>query len=39
MHFLEKKGYMNLDIYINQVLKGLKLPFYNQYIDEKSFMI
>lgn len=30
---------MNLDIYINQILKRLELQFYNQYIEEKGFMI
>ena len=39
MHFLEKEGCINLDIYINQVLEGLKPPFYNQCIKEKSSMI
>ena len=39
VHFLEKKGRMNSDIYINQVLEGLGLPFYNQCIEEKGSMI
>lgn len=30
---------MNLNIYINQVLEKLGFLFYNQYIEEKSFMI
>ena len=30
---------MNSDIYIIQVLEGLGLLFYNQCIEEKSFMI
>ena len=39
VHFLEKKGRMNSDIYINQVLEELGLPFYNQGIEEKGSMI
>ena len=39
MHFLEKKGRMNSDIYLNQVLKELGLPFYKQHIREKGPMI
>ena len=39
VHFLEKEGCINSDIYINQVLEGLGLPFYNQCIEEKGSMI
>ena len=39
VHFLEKKGRMNSDIYINQVPEGLGLPFYNQCIEKKVSMI
>ena len=39
VHFLEKKGCMNLNIYINQVLERLGLLFYNQCIEEKDSMI
>ena len=39
VHFLEKESCMNSDIYINQVLKGLGLPFYNQCIEKKGSMI
>ena len=39
VHFLEKEGRMNSDIFINQVLEGLGLPFYNQCIEEKGSMI
>ena len=39
VHFLEKEGYMNLDIYINQILKGLGLSFYNQCIKKKDSII
>lgn len=27
--FLQKKGYMNLNIYMSQILERLRLPFYN----------
>ncbi len=39
VHFLKKEGRMNSDIYINQVLKELGLPFYKQRIREKGPMI
>ena len=39
VHFLEKEGRMNSDIYINQVLEGLGLPFYHQCNQEKGTMI
>ena len=39
VHFLEKEGRMNSDIYINQVLEGLGLPFYYQCNQEKGTMI
>lgn len=39
VYFLEKEGHMNSDIYINQVLKKLGLPFYNQCIEEKGSII
>ena len=39
VHFLEKKSRMNLDIFINKVLEGLKLPFYNQCIMKKGSII
>ena len=39
VHFLQKKRHMNSDIYVNQVLKKLGLPFYERCIEEKSHMI
>ena len=39
VHFLEKEDHMNSDIYINQVLKELGLPFYNQCIEKKVSII
>ncbi len=39
VHFLEKEGRMNSDIYTNQVLEELGLPFYKQCIREKGPMI
>lgn len=39
VYFLKKESYMNLDIYINLMLKWLELPFHNQCIKEKGFMI
>lgn len=39
VHFFEKEGRMNLDIYINQIPKGLGLLFFNQCIEKKSSMI
>ena len=39
IHLLEKEDCMNSDIYINQVLKRLVLPFYNQCIKKKGYMI
>ncbi len=39
VHFLEKEGRMNSDIYINQVPEELGLPFYKQCIREKGPMI
>ena len=39
VHFLEKEGRMNSDIYIKQVQEGLGLPFYNQCIKKKDSII
>lgn len=39
MYFFEKKGHINLDIYINLVLEKLRLLFYNECIEKKVFMI
>ncbi len=39
VHFLVKESRMNSDIYINQVLEELELPFYKQCIREKGPMI
>ncbi len=39
LHFLEKESCINSDIYINQVLEELRLPFYKQYIWEKNSII
>ncbi len=39
LHFLEKESYMNSNIYINQVLEELDLPFYKQSIRENGPMI
>lgn len=39
VHFLQKEARMNSDIYINQVLKELGLPFFERCIREKGDMI
>ena len=39
MHFLAKEGRMNSDIYINEVLEKLGLPFYKQCIRKRGPMI
>ncbi len=39
VHFIEKNSHINSDIYINQVLKEPRLPFYKQRIQEKSSII
>ena len=39
VHFLQKKRRMNSDIYVNQVLKELGLPFYERCIEKREHMI
>lgn len=39
VHFWEKERSMNSDIYINQVLKRLRLLLYNQYIEKNDSII
>lgn len=39
VHFLQKEGRMNSEIYVNQVLKELGLPFYNHCTQERGPMI
>lgn len=39
VHFLQKEGRMNSEIYINQVLKQLGLPFFERCVEERGPMI
>ncbi len=39
VYFLQKKRRMNSEIYINQVLKELRLSFFKRYMEEKRDMI
>lgn len=39
VHFLQKEGRMNSDIYCDQVLDKLGLPFYKRCIQERGSMI
>lgn len=39
VHFLHKEGRMNSEIYINQVLTELSLPFYDQCVKERGYML
>ena len=39
VHFLIKESRMTSQIYIDQVLKSLSLPFYNELNEERGFMV
>ncbi len=39
VHFLIEENRMTSQIYVDQVLKQLGLPFYNKFKEEKEFMI
>lgn len=39
VYFLQKNGRINFEIYINQVLKKLGLPFFKRCVEEKRDMI
>ena len=39
VHFLQKEERMNSDVYVNQVLKYLGLPFHERCIQEKGYII
>lgn len=39
VHFLHKEKRMNSTIYIDQVLAELGLPFYDQCVQERSYML
>ena len=39
VHFLQKERRMNSEIYINQVLKELELPFFKRCVEERGDMI
>ena len=39
VHFSIKKSRMTLQIYVDQVLKQLGLPFYNELKQDRGFMI
>ena len=39
VHLSQKEGRMNSDIYVNQVLKELGLPFYERCIRERGYML
>jgi transposase len=39
VHFLQKEGRMNSEIYVNQMLKELSLSFYAKCVNERDYMI
>ena len=39
VHFLQKDGRINSEIYINQVLKELRLPFFKRCVEKRGDMI
>ncbi len=39
VHFLIKQGRMTSEIYVNQVLEPLGLPFFEEMIEERGYMI